>query len=181
MLPISTCFVPCSADSKLIAAVYLKNKITKSWAPVEDHTQAKPIPDDERANFRNRLVPALVTSPANVRAQLIPALHKILSYDFPARWPDFLDITLQLLRSQDTQSVFAGVQCLLAICKVYRFKAGENRTEFDKVVAVSFPQLLEIGNKLVNETSQEAGEILRTVVKAYKHAIYVGEPTLDKC
>jgi len=56
---------------------------------------------------------------------------------------------------------------------VYRFKAGENRVEFDKIVAVTFPQLLNIGTRIVNETSLEAGEMLRTVLKAYKHAIYV--------
>ncbi|KAF2097936.1 ARM repeat-containing protein [Rhizodiscina lignyota] len=164
------------AGVRLSTVVYLKNRITKGWAPVEDHTQAKPIPEDERPGLRSRLIPTLVVSPPQIRVQLIPTLHKILSYDFPQRWPDFLDITMQLLRSQDAGSVFAGVQCLLAICKVYRFKAGETRTEFDRVVAVSFPQLLDIGNRLVPETSLEAGEILRMVMKVYKHAIYFELP-----
>ena len=98
-----------------------------------------------------------------MRLQLIPTLQKILAYDFPAKWPDFLDITVQLLNAGNIESVFAGVQCLLAICKIYRFKSG----------AMSFPQLLNIGNSLAGETSLEAGEILRTVLKVYKHAIYV--------
>jgi len=155
------------------AAVYLKNRITKGWSPEADLTQAKPITDEEKAAFRNRLVPILAASTPQIRAQLIPTLQKILSYDFPQRWPDFLDVTIQLLRANDVSSVFAGVQCLLAICRVYRFKAGENRGDFDKVVAVCFPLLLGVGNNVVNETKLEAGEILRTVMKAYKHAIYV--------
>ena len=61
----------------------------------------------------------------------------------------------------------------MAICRIYRFKAGENRADFDKIVALSFPGLLNIGNRLVSETSLEAGEMLRTVLKVYKHAIYV--------
>ena len=40
----------------------------------------------------------------------------------------------------------------------------------------TFPQLLTIGNSLVDETSIEAGEMLRTVLKAYKHAIYFELP-----
>jgi hypothetical protein len=88
-----------------------------------------------------------------------------------------MDITVQLLNAGDIASVFSGVQCLLAICKIYRFKSGENRADFDRIVALSFPQLLNIGNSLANETSLEAGEILRTVLKVYKHAIYVR--TLD--
>ena len=159
--------------TRLTAAVYLKNRVTKGWCPAEEFSQAKPIPEDEKESFKNRLVPFLVTSQPNVRAQLIPTLQKILAYDFPQKWPNFLDITMQLLNAGDIASVFAGVQCLLAICKIYRFKSGENRVDFDKIIALSFPQLLNLGNQLANETSLEAGEILRTVLKVYKHAIYV--------
>lgn len=124
-------------------------------------------------------MPVLVASQPNVRAQLIPTLQKVLAYDFPQKWPDFLDITVQLLNAGDVASVFAGVQCLLAICKIYRFKSGENRADFEKIVALSFPQLLNLGNGLANESSLEAGEILRTVLKVYKHAIYVNQSNMS--
>lgn len=62
---------------------------------------------------------------------------------------------------------------MLATCRIYRFKAGENRGDFDKIVGVAFPPLLNIGTRLVNEESLEAGEMLRTLLKVYKHAIYV--------
>ncbi|KAF2280158.1 ARM repeat-containing protein [Westerdykella ornata] len=161
---------------RLSTVVYLKNRVSKGWSPAEEYSQAKPIPEEEKESFRNRIVPVLVAAPPQVRAQLIPTIQKILSYDFPQRWPAFFDITVQLLNAQDAASVFAGVQCLLAICKIYRFKSGENRADFDKIVAHSFPQLLNIGNSLVNETSLEAGEILRTVLKVYKHAVYFDLP-----
>lgn len=90
-----------------------------------------------------------------------------------------MDITLQLLNTNDANSVFAGLQCLLAICRVYRFKAVEDRGDFNKIVQLSFPQLLSIGSRLVDETSLEAGEMLRTVTKAYKHAIYVRDVILS--
>ena len=80
---------------------------------------------------------------------------------------------MQLLNTNDADSVFAGLQCMLAICRTYRFKAGENREDFNRIVELSFTQLLGIGTNLVDETSLEAGEMLRIVVKAYKHAIYV--------
>ncbi|KAF1959867.1 ARM repeat-containing protein [Byssothecium circinans] len=161
---------------RLSTVVYLKNRVSKGWSPAEEFSQAKPIPEEEKQSFRNRLVPILVASQPNVRAQLIPTLQKILSYDFPQKWPNFLEITMQLLNAGDVQSIFAGVQCLLAICKIYRFKSGENRADFDKIVAMAFPQLLNLGNQLANETSLEAGEILRTVLKVYKHAIYFDLP-----
>lgn len=100
-------------------------------------------------------------------------LTKILQYDFPEKWPDYIDLTIQLLNTNDANSVFAGLQCLLAICRVYRFKTNEKRADFDKIVELAFPQLLNIGTRLLDEESVEAGEMLRTVVKSYKHAAYV--------
>ena len=89
-----------------------------------------------------------------------------------------MDVTLQLLNTNNAASVLAGLQCLLSICRTYRFKAGESRTDLDKIVTVAFPALLNLGNKLVEEDSTEAGEMLRLVVKCYKHAIYVCEDYL---
>ena len=79
---------------------------------------------------------------------------------------------MQLLNTNDAPSIFAGLQCLLAICRVYRFKT-DKRVEFDKIVDATFPRLLAIGQGLVNEMSEDAGEMLHTVLKAYKHATYV--------
>ncbi|KAL4778196.1 armadillo-type protein [Aspergillus varians] len=157
---------------QLSAGVYLKNRINRGWSTLEDSPLRAPIREEEKPAFRERLIPALVSTPPNVRAQLVPLLQKILQHDFPEQWPGFLDITMQLLGTNDAGSVYAGLQSLLAICRVYRFKAGEKREEFDKIIEHSFPQLLNIGSKLVDEESLEAAEMLRIVVKSYKHAIY---------
>ncbi|EHY53358.1 Nonsense-mediated mRNA decay protein 5 [Exophiala dermatitidis] len=159
---------------RLSGAVYLKNRISRGWPP--DTTLHQPVTEPERKPFRDRLLPVLSTSPPLIRAQLIPILQTILQYDFPAKWPELMDITLQLLNTQDANSVFAGLQCLLAVCRTYRFRAGEERANLDKVVSMAFPTLLGIGNKLVHETSPEAGEMLRICVKCYKHAVYYGLP-----
>ncbi|KAJ5408009.1 importin [Penicillium cosmopolitanum] len=157
---------------QLSAGVYLKNRINRGWAPIDDNPQRAPVPEAEKPAFRERLIPALASTPPNVRAQLVPLLQKILQNDFPEKWPGFLDLTLQLLGTNDANTVYAGLQCLLAVCRVYRYKAGEKREEFDKIVEHSFPQLLGIGQRLVDEESLEAAEMLRIIVKSYKHAIY---------
>ena len=154
--------------------MYLKNRVTRAWQPSEDPAAHKQIPEDEKLDLRNRLLPILASSSPQVRMQLIPILQKILSYDFPAKWPNFLDLTMQLLNTNDANSVFAGLHCMLAICRMYRFKAGENRGNFNQIVEASFPQLLGIATRLVEETSVEAWEMLHIIMKAYKHAIYVG-------
>ena len=160
--------------NRTLAVVYLKNRVSRGWAPADESPLHKPIPEEEKLDLRNRLLPILASSPSQVRSQLIPILQKILQYDFPSKWPSFMEITMQLLNTNDANSVFAGLHCMLAICRVYRFKGEDNRGEFNQIVEASFPQLLAIGNRLVNESSTEAWEMLRIIMKAYKHSIYVG-------
>lgn len=159
------------------AVVYFKNRVNKGWVSSES-AQPPPvlISDPEKSSVRARLVPIIASAQPNARAQLLVALQKILHSDFPKQWPDFVDITIKLLNAQDVPSVFAGLQCLLAICRTYRFKRGDTRGDFDKIVETTFPQLLRLGNSLVEETSLEAGEMLRTALKAYKHAVYFELP-----
>lgn len=133
----------------------------------------KPIPEDEKQRFRDRLLPILASSPPHIRQQLVPVLQKILNYDFPENWPAFINITVQLLNTNDAPSIFAGLQCLLGICRVFRFKSGDKRIDFDKICEATFPRLLTIGQGLVNEAGDEAGEMLHVVLKAYKHATFV--------
>jgi hypothetical protein len=153
--------------------VYLKNRVSRGWSPSEDSPQNKSLPEDEKARFRERLLPLLASSQPSVRHQLIPVLQKILHTDFPEKWPSFLDITVQLLNTNEASSIFTGLQCLLAICRVYRFKSGENRAGFNKIVEATFPRLLVIGTSLLNETSDEAGEMLHLALKSFKHATFV--------
>lgn len=84
---------------------------------------------------------------------------------------------MRLLNTNDAPSIFAGLQCLLAICRVFRFKSGEHRPDFDKIVQATFPRLLVIGSGLINETSDEAGEMLHIALKSYKNATFVGLTT----
>lgn len=158
---------------RISSVVYLKNRVSRGWSPDElNQNQNKPIPEDEKARFREHLLPLLASSQSQVRSQLIPVLQKILHYDFPEKWPGFMDITLQLLNTNEAPSIFAGLQCLLAICRVFRYKSGENRADFEKIIEATFPRLLTIGTGLINETSDEAGEMLHILLKCYKHATF---------
>jgi importin-7 len=90
-----------------------------------------------------------------------------------------MDVTLQLLNTSDATSVLAGLQCLLSIFRSYRFKAGEIRKDLDTIIPVAFPPILDLGNKLLQEDSDDAGAMLRLIVKCYKHAIYVRKDKLS--
>lgn len=166
----------CFSDPPSCSAViYLKNRVNRAWQRQEHYINEVVIPDDAKARFRDRLLPILAASPTLVRHQLVPILQRILHFDFPERWPTFMDYTVQLLNTNDAPSVQAGLQCLLAICRAYRFKAsdGESRVQFDKIIEANFPRLLAICNELVNQDSDEAGEMLHIALKSYKHATWV--------
>jgi D-aminopeptidase len=105
----------------VIATVYFKNRVNKGWTKPEDAANQTQISEQEKAAVRARLVPVLATAQPNTRAQLVVALQKILHADFPKQWPDFVDLTMTLLNGSDMPSIFAGLQCLLAICRTYRF------------------------------------------------------------
>jgi len=174
-------------DVRQSAAILLKNKVSRAW-PTENPIH-QPIPEPDRKPFRDRLLPVLATSLPQIRAQLVSVLQTILQNDFPKKWPEFMNITMQLLNEQNASSVFAGLQCLLAVCRTYRFMAGQERANLDNVVEVAFPGILSIGGRLVDDTSPEGAEMLRIVVKCYKHAVYYElpkplqghQPTVDWC
>ncbi|KAK3337479.1 armadillo-type protein [Cercophora scortea] len=164
-----------NVNLQLPTVIYLKNRVNRAWQRQEVYPNDSLIPDDAKARFRDRLLPILAGSQSLVRHQLVPILQRILHFDFPERWPTFMDFTIQLLNTNDAPSVLAGLQCLLAICRAYRFKSteGENRLHFDKIIEASFPRLLVICGELVNQESDEAGEMLHIALKAYKHATWL--------
>ena len=157
------------------AVIYLKNRVNRAWERTDYYPNETLIYEDEKARFRERLLPILASAQNRVRHQLVPILQRILHFDFPEKWPSFMDYTLQLLNTNDPRSVLAGLQCLLAVCRAYRFKASntESRDHFDKIIEASFPRLLTICNELVNQESDEAGEMLHIALKCYKHATWV--------
>lgn len=164
-----------NVNLQLPTVIYLKNRVIRAWQRTEHYPNETAIPDEAKARFRDRLLPILANSPNLVRHQLVPILQRILSYDFPERWPTFMDFTVQLLNTNEPSSVLAGLQCLLAICRAYKFKASDSevRAHFDSIIEASFPRLLAICTELVNQESDEAGEMLHIALKAYKQATWL--------
>ncbi|EWC44212.1 hypothetical protein DRE_06957 [Drechslerella stenobrocha 248] len=157
---------------RLSAVLYLKNKVLRSWEPAID-TKVAPIPESEKPAFREQLIPTLTRSNNKIRQQMLPMMGKILHYDFPEKWPTYMDSTIALLQANDVSAVFSGLQCLLAICRVYRLKsAAEKREELEVVIKATFPLILGIGSKLAEQNDTDSGEMLRLIFKSYKHAIY---------
>nr|AYN77763.1 importin B domain protein [Berkeleyomyces basicola]AYN77769.1 importin B domain protein [Berkeleyomyces basicola] len=161
---------------RLSTAIYIKNRVNHAWAVLESSADKDFVtPEAEKAVFRERLLPIMASSEGLVRPQLIPILQRVLHYDFPERWPSFLDFTVQLLNTNDTRSVLTGLECLLAICRTYRYKSSdsESRSHLDKIIENTFARLLAICVELIDQESDEASEMLHLALKCYKHATWL--------
>lgn len=167
------------AADPCLAVIYIKNRVNRAWYSSDSFSNETLIPEDEKARIRDMLVPILASSDGPVQQQLVPVLQRILQCDFPTRWPRFIDFTMELLHTNNPGSVHAGLQCLLALCRAFRYKSTEtqDRQHFDSIVETSFPRLMIICSELVNQESDEAGEMLHLALKAYKHATWVRLPS----
>ncbi|KAH7029444.1 importin-7 [Microdochium trichocladiopsis] len=162
-------------DVRLSTVIYLKNRTNRGWSKSDHYPDETLIAEDEKQRFRDRILPILAASQGPARQQILQMIQRILHFDFPGKWPNFMDVTLNLLHANDPSSVLAGLQCLLVTCRAYRFKGSQDngRAEFDKIVEASFPRLLQICQELVNQESNEAAEMLHIALKAYKHATWL--------
>ncbi|KAK6198432.1 hypothetical protein LQW54_010260 [Pestalotiopsis sp. IQ-011] len=163
---------------RLSSVIYLKNRTNRAWSKSDHWPDESLLAEEEKQRFRDRILPILAASHGPVRQQLLQMIQRILHFDFPGKWPSFLDVTLQLLHADNAPAVLAGLQCLLVTCRAYRFKGNQDpsKNEFEKIVEASFPRLLQVCNELVGQDSEEAGEMLHIALKAYKHATWLELP-----
>lgn len=177
-----------SMGVKKAAGVYLKNKVQRCWY-TKDESSPKRIDPDEKPVFRERLVPALVQAPVDVRPVLATVLNDVVASDYPQQWPQLLDIAIQLIQNGEADNMRAGLTCLLQITRSYKWRSGEEeRKLLDALVQTAFPSLPQIGHQLIamlkgqNGGSQDPasiatlGDMLKDVVKIYKMAIYTELP-----
>jgi importin-7 len=152
----------------------MKNRVGKAWSQsnAESYNTGM-IPETDKMTFRPYLIQALAIASPALRAQFTSVLHKILACDYPDQWPEFHDLTLNLLHSNQISEVYAGLSMLLELTKIYRWKSGDGRAGLESVVTNIFPVALQIANRLLLESSSEAGTMLVLVLKAYKSAIAV--------
>jgi len=104
-------------------------------------------------------------------------LNQILGTDFPDQWPNYLEGTVALLQSPEINSVYAGLVCLLELSRVYRWRSKDRRKGLDHIIEVTFPSLLRLGESLVNEDSDLAGDMMRMILKIYKSVIWLELPS----
>ncbi|KAK0547673.1 Nonsense-mediated mRNA decay protein 5 [Tilletia horrida] len=162
------------------AAIYLKNRVQYSWDPEIAARRpafgsrvggsANVIADNDRQAIRSGILPALVQAPAPVRVNLATALRSIVQLDYPAQWPDLLNTVLQMVSTEEPQTLYAGLSALLEAVRAFRWKSA-HAARMDEIVSAAFPLILTTGQKLLqspNASSSDVGELLYLIIKCYK-------------
>lgn len=162
---------------KTAAAVFFKNRIVKYWKiSYEEGDNFGKIDNDEKPIIRDRLLKTLVNVSPPLRKQLIQVLSTITNCDYPKRWPNLVDNALQLLYAQNLPSAHTGLLCFAEVCSSFRWVVNNQRPELDALINSHFPTLLQVGDSLLKEESQEAGEMTVLLLKIYKYSSYYDLP-----
>jgi importin-7 len=152
----------------------MKNRVNKAWGKDSlEVYNTNQISDTDKSLFRPQLIQALVVASPALRAQYTSILNKMIATDYPNNWPEFYDLTLNLLQSGRIGEVYAGLMMLLELTKVYRWKTADHRAGLDSVVSNIFPVALQIAGKLLLDPNVGAATMLVLILKAYKSAIAV--------
>jgi importin-7 len=170
-------------DLSFLAAVYMKNRVHKGWSKATAESyQTNPILETDKMTFRPQLIQVLTVASPATRVQFTSMLSKIIRSDYPNDWPEFTDLTLNLLHSNQISEVYSGLTMLNELTKLYRWKSGDNRIGLDAVIINVFPVALQIAGKLLAESTVVAGAMLVHILKSYKAAIAVPtEPLWSDC
>ncbi|CEI95853.1 hypothetical protein RMCBS344292_10030 [Rhizopus microsporus] len=148
------------------AAIYFKNRVCNDW---ENET----ISEQDKLTIRNNIIQAMVTSPSIVGIHLTASLQKVLSVDFPNRWPNFMQDVERCFASKDMQTLRTGFNALHALIKVLEWKSGEHREPLYDIVQLTFPVIQETCLGLLES---ETAETLKLGLKIFYSSIFVELP-----
>ncbi|CAA19115.1 karyopherin/importin beta family nuclear import/export signal receptor Nmd5 [Schizosaccharomyces pombe] len=165
-----------SLPTQQAAVIYLKNRVSRSWSSIDDAPSPLDIPEEQKALFRQNILPVLLQSPMSTRSHLMAILNIILSTDFPEYWPGFSEYTSNLVHSTERCEVYAGLICFHELAKVYRWRLDDRQRDIGPLVAALFPTILQLGQGLINLEDNDSAEMLRLILKTFKSVIALELP-----
>lgn len=153
----------------------LKNVVTRNWS-VKEGPSVK-ISMEDRKVIKANLVEAIIFQPSKlIRAPLLQCIYFIAQTDFPNDWTELVPTIMTNFQSNDQNRIYGALCCLRQIFKRYQFKRPEERLPIYALVQGTFPILLNLGQALVSETSNECFEMMRILIKTFFLAISMSVP-----
>ncbi|KAI0040287.1 ARM repeat-containing protein [Auriscalpium vulgare] len=157
-------------------SVYVKNRVATTYHldPALTPPEPKTITISDRVALKSLILPLLAASPSrSITVQLSSTLKTLISYDFPADWPELMGGAKQLLGSSNIREVGAGTVVVLEMVRAFRFRRKSD--ELLVIVEELFPTLVHIATQLLTTppagAEQEIPAILHFILKTYKSSI----------
>eukprot|EP00108_Taenia_solium_P003371 TsM_000162000 transcript=TsM_000162000 gene=TsM_000162000 len=151
-------------------AVFLKNMILNSWRQRGPFTPDEPIPfqihENDKAHIRNVIVPAVASSVIPIQSILQVAVAKILKFDFPSRFPSFVDQITGYLDSMNFREFHGALLCLHGLVQAYEHKTND-RGPLPRTMNTLLPLLHHRMNVLLPDSSDESLILQKLILKIF--------------
>lgn len=150
---------------RLSSAIYLKNKIQRSWNAVNREDGIKP---EEQQVIKENLVQTLVnnSNENHLRPHLTESVRGILNSNDD--W-NLTNLINELMMSDKQEYIYSGLLLLFEVCIAHRWDMAENRQAIDGVIFVVFPTVETIASELVNREDYKSNELLYLILKSFKY------------
>jgi len=165
------------------AAIHLKNLCKDSWdqkrsitgliLSTVDGTEQVILDDETKNHVRANVVDALLTeTEKSIQDLMAESLHYIATHDYPDRWPNLLPTLLQTISQSENGTpqmlhIHNGLVALRKLCKRYEYKPKEARGPLNQIADLSFPLLLPLAQRLLEDNSLEAALTLKLILKIF--------------
>ncbi|KAL3232165.1 Importin beta SMX1 [Nakaseomyces bracarensis] len=150
---------------RLSSAIYMKNKIQRSWNTTKYTEGIKP---EEQENIKQLLIPNLIKFSENshLRPHITEAIRGILNADH--QW-NLTPAVKELLTSGKPEYLYPGLLLVFEVCIVHRWDMSDNREVIDEFILEVFPIIEGITSELVNQSDYRSNELLYLVLKSFKY------------
>ncbi|XP_057779472.1 importin beta-like SAD2 [Salvia miltiorrhiza] len=166
--------VSCDIAVRQVASITFKNFIAKNWVSHEAGQQSRILPEDKEV-VRQNILNFIAQVPPILRAQLGECLKTIVHADYPEQWPALLHWVKHNLQDQQ---VYGALFVLRILSRKYEFKSDDERLPVNHIVEETFPNLLNIFNRLVQvaNPSIEVADLIKLICKIFWSSIYLEIP-----
>ncbi|KAG6919218.1 hypothetical protein DXG01_008013 [Tephrocybe rancida] len=159
-------------------SVWLKNRVFSLYS-VDTTSNRRPdqgtIANSDRESLRTHILSLLANSPSrSITLQVASTVKSIVAYDFPERWPAYIQEVKGMLTSSNIRDVHAGCVAVLEGVRAFRFRP--RNTVIPQIIAEVFPILVNIATQMLQTPPSSATEIptmLHLILKTYKTSIVV--------
>ncbi|XP_016482754.2 importin beta-like SAD2 [Nicotiana tabacum] len=164
----------CDMAVRQVASIHFKNFVAKNWSPHDPAEQSKILLSDKELVRQNILI-FIAQVPSLLRVQLGECLKTMIHADYPEQWPTLLPWVKHNLQDQQ---VYGALFVLRILSRKYEFKSDEERTPVYHIVEETFPQLLNIFNRLaqIANPSIEVADLIKLICKIFWSSIYLEIP-----